>query len=498
MKSPLLTSRQQDCPGLSAVKERLEPASWRKRRDRDFATDIDQADRKNREYEGRCDAQEMPSPRTDRRYGEEESARPRGLPLSSGNQSPESAPGADLDSSQDLPSGGAESPADESMVFQSSESSAKASPLAAPLGNAPHANTQTLSGKAPVSTLSAAPERGRNVAEVVAAPSVNSESGVSDAGGTSAAASSTTATSGANVPVITNKNSLTQSMLGTESAVVGVSAESEQLGGAPGEFDATSSRQQSGGPALDAQVASSSHLALQSSPETVGVVAPLPAFRTQLQSVPAKLETAPGTDSQLAAPTQVGGPAIRTSTIGGSSDTLPAPMLTDGSSLKDEPIVRSAMALHRVGGGAMTLRLDPANLGALRINVRIDGDRVSLQFQAESVQARHLIVESLDSLGRSLADQGLRVENMSVQSLLRSPDLPSSSSSGQALQDKGQQAGGGGGFKDAADGQSRGRQDSSPGNDPRKQQFGHSQLNVSRKFTLNPRQFNTSPIRGRF
>ena len=163
---------------------------------------------------------------------------------------------------------------------------------------------------------------------------------------------------------------------------------------------------------------------------------------------------------------------------------LPAPPPAPASGLSEAPIIRSALAVHRVGGGAMTIKLEPEHLGSLRINLRLEGDRLSLDFQADNPQARHLLTDSMDSLRRALADEGLRVDVVTVQPLTRHGDSSASSNSfaesrsqSQSQQDSARQ--------DAGHGQSRGRQQQDPSSsDSGRDQRAAAPDTKSRRFSL--------------
>ncbi len=162
---------------------------------------------------------------------------------------------------------------------------------------------------------------------------------------------------------------------------------------------------------------------------------------------------------------------------------LPAPPPAPASGLSEAPIVRSALAVHRVGGGAMTIKLEPEHLGSMRINLRLEGDRLSLDFQADNPQARHLLSDSMDSLRRALADEGLRVDAVTVQPLTRHGESSSSNSFAESRsQSQSQQEST---RQDAGHGQSRGRQqqDSSSADSGRDQRAAAANPK-SRRFSL--------------
>ncbi len=66
------------------------------------------------------------------------------------------------------------------------------------------------------------------------------------------------------------------------------------------------------------------------------------------------------------------------------------------------------------GGGTVRLRLDPPELGSLRLEVQVDQNSVRAQALVETARARTLLVESLPQLRQVMAEQGLHLEQFSV------------------------------------------------------------------------------------
>lgn len=63
----------------------------------------------------------------------------------------------------------------------------------------------------------------------------------------------------------------------------------------------------------------------------------------------------------------------------------------------------------------MTLRLRPMELGALRINVSLQGEGVSVRFEAATAEAGALIEKAMPELRRGLEEKGLVVREATVQ-----------------------------------------------------------------------------------
>ena len=75
---------------------------------------------------------------------------------------------------------------------------------------------------------------------------------------------------------------------------------------------------------------------------------------------------------------------------------------------------RGLAAALRREGGVVTLRLEPAALGKLKIRLDLNQGRVSATFRVENETARQLLQSSLDTLRSSLEMRGLSVERLHV------------------------------------------------------------------------------------
>lgn len=82
-------------------------------------------------------------------------------------------------------------------------------------------------------------------------------------------------------------------------------------------------------------------------------------------------------------------------------------------------MVRSAMAMTRSTGGAMTIRLEPESLGSLRIQMNMSQGRVAVQFHAETAQARGLLNQHIETLRTAMESHGLKLENVQIHTLAR-------------------------------------------------------------------------------
>lgn len=66
--------------------------------------------------------------------------------------------------------------------------------------------------------------------------------------------------------------------------------------------------------------------------------------------------------------------------------------------------------------GRMVLRLHPAELGALRIELLVEGDRVRANLHAQTQQVQEVLERNLGQLRSALAEQGLKIDHFQVSS----------------------------------------------------------------------------------
>jgi len=71
--------------------------------------------------------------------------------------------------------------------------------------------------------------------------------------------------------------------------------------------------------------------------------------------------------------------------------------------------------LHRSGRQEMRIRLNPPELGAMRIRIRVMNNGVKATLMVEQPQAHALLEESMPALLRALHEQGLKVDSLSVE-----------------------------------------------------------------------------------
>ena len=104
------------------------------------------------------------------------------------------------------------------------------------------------------------------------------------------------------------------------------------------------------------------------------------------------------------------------------------------------PIVSSIRHELLPNGGSMQIRLDPPELGALQVSVRMADGVVTAQFQTSNDDATRLLSHSLHQLKHALESQGVAIDKIQVQQAPRdqqaSNDSSSSSRDGQSSQNQ--------------------------------------------------------------
>lgn len=79
-------------------------------------------------------------------------------------------------------------------------------------------------------------------------------------------------------------------------------------------------------------------------------------------------------------------------------------------------LVRGLASILRQKGGAVTIRLNPEALGAVKVKLEIDQASVRARFEASSEEARRLLSESSETLRHALEARGLSVEKLEIVS----------------------------------------------------------------------------------
>lgn len=103
------------------------------------------------------------------------------------------------------------------------------------------------------------------------------------------------------------------------------------------------------------------------------------------------------------------------------SSPSPSGSLLDGDRVSGR-IVRGLSAMVNQRGGVMHMRLDPPDLGVLRVQMTIARGTVTAEFQPTTVQAHALLEQGMGVLRAALESHGLIVDRLTVQA---APPLPS-------------------------------------------------------------------------
>ena len=147
--------------------------------------------------------------------------------------------------------------------------------------------------------------------------------------------------------------------------------------------------------------------------------APASARAVQIDAA-VRVENATGQPAtlQLAAPLPVP-PSLPSSTTAGvvqqlPTSTTPTPRADPDHDPFTARILRGLSATLNQRGGVLTMRLEPPELGQLRIQMTITQGTVSAEFQTATPQAQALLERSLAVLRSALQGHGLTVERLTV------------------------------------------------------------------------------------
>lgn len=98
--------------------------------------------------------------------------------------------------------------------------------------------------------------------------------------------------------------------------------------------------------------------------------------------------------------------------------TLPAPVLTQelGSPAWQQALSQQVSMFTRNGIHNAEIRLNPAELGVIKINLRMNSDQANLHFVSENHQVRAVLEAAMPQLRTSLAESGINLNAGSVGS----------------------------------------------------------------------------------
>lgn len=92
---------------------------------------------------------------------------------------------------------------------------------------------------------------------------------------------------------------------------------------------------------------------------------------------------------------------------------LPSGQQVAESQIFDQ-VVTHISGSHNGESGRMVLRLQPAELGSLKLELMVEGDRVKANLHAQTMQVQEVIERNLPQLRNALAEQGLKVDQFQV------------------------------------------------------------------------------------
>lgn len=141
------------------------------------------------------------------------------------------------------------------------------------------------------------------------------------------------------------------------------------------------------------------------------------------------------------------------------------PAQTTGGQIVDDAqatsnVVRGMSALVNQRGGVMHMRLEPPELGQLRVQMTIARGTVSAQFHAATAQAQQVLERNMTTLRTALERHGLTVEKITVHT---QQPAQSNNASNQQMNHQSADHSGQNNHHDAGDGASRGRDEQSSG-----------------------------------
>ncbi len=161
-----------------------------------------------------------------------------------------------------------------------------------------------------------------------------------------------------------------------------------------------------------------------------------PAAESESESGEATLELQPNSgplDAESAPKTEATPPVAATAKPTHASQRIPSGLFAKGESHgTGRPLddAQQARFVHRVmraferteGGGELRLRLNPPELGAMRLQVRVENGGLTAHLETETVQARTALLDSLPVLRERLAEQGIHIEQFDIDLMDRHRD----------------------------------------------------------------------------
>jgi flagellar hook-length control protein FliK len=92
---------------------------------------------------------------------------------------------------------------------------------------------------------------------------------------------------------------------------------------------------------------------------------------------------------------------------------LPSGQQVAESQIFDQVVTRMSGSFNGESG-RMVLRMQPAELGSLKLELMVEGDRIRANLQAQSQQVQEVLERNLPQLRSALAEQGLKIDQFQV------------------------------------------------------------------------------------
>ncbi|MCW8892768.1 MAG: flagellar hook-length control protein FliK, partial [Deltaproteobacteria bacterium] len=108
-------------------------------------------------------------------------------------------------------------------------------------------------------------------------------------------------------------------------------------------------------------------------------------------------------------------PGIQSNNVNLQTPTvqLPSGMQMPEGQILDQVVTQISGSFNGESG-RMVLRLQPAELGSLKLELMVEGDRVRANVHAQSLQVQEVIERNLPQLRNALAEQGLKIDQFQV------------------------------------------------------------------------------------
>jgi len=92
---------------------------------------------------------------------------------------------------------------------------------------------------------------------------------------------------------------------------------------------------------------------------------------------------------------------------------LPSGQQVAESQVFDQVVARMSGSFNGQSG-RMVLRMHPAELGSLRLDLKVEGDRIHANLHTQSQQVQEVLERNLPQLRNALAEQGLKIDQFQV------------------------------------------------------------------------------------